>query len=272
MISDELFDVLAEENRRKMLDLLRQRPRSVSELVKAIGLSQPGVSKHLRIMREAGFVTVEQKGRQHIYHLRPNPLSVVDEWLEPYRAYWTQNFDAPEQKRKREEWHMLAVIMKREGGWTARFDRPMKHSLEKVWAVLTENDKLKQWMPNLEIIKLGSGGTIKFHMNDGTGSSFDIAITDYEAHSHLQYEWGDGSVRFELNEQPDGCLLVLKEFIPEVTDHTPKDLAGWHVCLDLFGRLLAGESTDFPMHEWEQWHAEYVERLKDVSADENEQE
>ncbi|MGE7765011.1 SRPBCC family protein [Peribacillus sp. NPDC096540] len=153
---------------------------------------------------------------------------------------------------------MLAVIEKGEGGIIARFERLLNHPVEKVWAAITENDKLEKWMSNLEIEELGKEGTIKFNMNDGSGSSFDIKIRDFQKHSVLEFEWGDGWVRFELSPQTDGCLLVLKESIPTLSAHTSKDLAGWHVCLEMLSTLLAGHYIDFPKGEWEKLHEKYI--------------
>lgn len=93
MITDQLFEVLAEPNRRQMLDLLRMRERSVGELVELMPLSQPGVSKHLRILREAGLVTLRKEAKQHLYRLSPLPLQAVDRWFEPYRQYWSNKLD-----------------------------------------------------------------------------------------------------------------------------------------------------------------------------------
>jgi uncharacterized protein YndB with AHSA1/START domain len=142
---------------------------------------------------------------------------------------------------------MLAVIEKVEGGNIARFDRPLNHPVEKVWAALTQNNKLEKWMPNLQVKDLRSGGIIKFNMNDGTGASFDIKIRDYKENEVVEYEWGDGWVRFELYPKQEGCLLVVKEIIRTINDHTSKDLAGWHVCLDVLSDLLRGHYyTEFP--------------------------
>lgn len=154
---------------------------------------------------------------------------------------------------------MLASIEKVEGGYIASFNRPLKHSVQKAWTALTQNDKLRIWMPNLEVKDLRDGGLITFNLNDGTSSTFDIKITDYVEHSVLQYEWGTGWVRFELSPTPDGCLLVLEEFIPAISDHTSKDLAGWHVCLDVLNDLLDGHlHSQFPQESWEKSHLEYT--------------
>ena len=91
------FDVLAEPSRRRILDLLLERPRSVGELVDGVGLSQPGTSKHLRVLREAGLVRAREEGRRRVYELRPEPLGDVMDWLEPYRRLWAGRLDALER-------------------------------------------------------------------------------------------------------------------------------------------------------------------------------
>ncbi|MGG0187873.1 SRPBCC family protein [Bacillus rhizoplanae] len=159
---------------------------------------------------------------------------------------------------------MLAVVEKFEDGYVATYNRPLHHSVEKVWATLTENGKLEKWMPNLQVVDFRKGGIIKFNMNDGTGKSIDISIIDFRELEYLQYEWGEGWVRFELFPKDDGCLLVLKEYIPTLSDHTSKDLAGWHVCLDMFSTLLDGQYMDFPKGEWEKWHEKYVRIIQQL--------
>lgn len=156
---------------------------------------------------------------------------------------------------------MLAVIEKVEGGYIARYDRPLKHSVEKVWSALTDDAKLAKWMRNLKAGDLRKGGTMKFDMMDGS-PYIDMEILDYEPFKVLEFAWGADRVRFELYPKPEGCLLVLKEFINEVTDHTPKDLAGWHVCLYLMSEMFEERYIDdFPMGEWEAWYSKYKEAL-----------
>jgi DNA-binding transcriptional ArsR family regulator len=91
------FDVLAEPTRRRILDLLRERPRLVGELVERLGLSQPGTSKHLRVLREAGLVSVRKDAQRRWYEVRAEPLAEIDAWLEPYRALWAGSLDALER-------------------------------------------------------------------------------------------------------------------------------------------------------------------------------
>lgn len=91
------YRALAEPHRRLILDLLRERTRSVGELVARLELSQPGVSKHLKVLRDAGLVHVAPNGKERLYALRPEPLAEVYAWLEPYRTYWSARLDALER-------------------------------------------------------------------------------------------------------------------------------------------------------------------------------
>ncbi|WP_433170375.1 ArsR/SmtB family transcription factor [Actinoallomurus sp. CA-150999] len=91
------FDVLAEPARRRILDLLLERPRLVGELTEQLGLTQPGTSKHLRVLREAGLVRARPEAQRRWYELRPEPLAEIDAWLAPYRRLWTESLDALER-------------------------------------------------------------------------------------------------------------------------------------------------------------------------------
>ncbi|RJQ73786.1 ArsR family transcriptional regulator [Pseudonocardiaceae bacterium YIM PH 21723] len=91
------FAVLAEPVRRRILDLLLERPRLVGELTLELGISQPGTSKHLAVLREAGLVTVRAEANRRWYELTPEPLAEIDDWLAPYRVRWRQAFDQLEQ-------------------------------------------------------------------------------------------------------------------------------------------------------------------------------
>jgi DNA-binding transcriptional ArsR family regulator len=87
------FEILAEPNRRRILDLLRVAERPVGELVDALAVSQPAVSKHLRVLRDAGLVEVRSDAQRRLYRVRAEPLRVMAEWLEPYRALWATHLD-----------------------------------------------------------------------------------------------------------------------------------------------------------------------------------
>ena len=96
-MSATALDVLADPSRRRILDLLREREHMVGELVGDLGLSQPGVSRHLRVLREAGLVDVRQDAQRRWYGLRPEPLAELDAWLAPYRRLWSGSLDALER-------------------------------------------------------------------------------------------------------------------------------------------------------------------------------
>ena len=88
------FDVVAEPNRRRILDLLCTEERSVSELVERLELSQPTVSKHLRVLRQARLVHSQVSAQRRLYRLSPLPLLELEAWLEPYRRFWNERLDA----------------------------------------------------------------------------------------------------------------------------------------------------------------------------------
>src|SRR5260221_9332775 len=88
-----IFEALADPTRRQILDLLRERPRLVGELVDLLECSQPGISKHLRVLREVGLVSVHQDAQRRWYTLRPEPLAEIDAWLATYRHLWEARLD-----------------------------------------------------------------------------------------------------------------------------------------------------------------------------------
>jgi DNA-binding transcriptional ArsR family regulator len=91
------FEVLAEPRRREILDLLRGGERLVGDLVDQLALTQPTVSKHLKVLRGAGLVDVRNDAQRRWYRLRPAPLAEIDEWLAPYRRMWTSSLDTLER-------------------------------------------------------------------------------------------------------------------------------------------------------------------------------
>jgi DNA-binding transcriptional ArsR family regulator len=92
-----MFDVLAEPTRRRILDQLLDRPRTVGDLVAALNINQPSVSKHLRVLRDAGVVQAHKDAQRRVYELRPEALAEVLAWVEPYRQLWSGRLDALER-------------------------------------------------------------------------------------------------------------------------------------------------------------------------------
>jgi DNA-binding transcriptional ArsR family regulator len=91
---DALFQALADESRRTILQVLRERPATAGELADALPIARPGTSRHLRVLREAGLVDVHPEGQRRIYKLRSGPLEELDTWLGDYRALWRNRLDA----------------------------------------------------------------------------------------------------------------------------------------------------------------------------------
>ncbi|OOZ99345.1 activator of Hsp90 ATPase 1 family protein [Bacillus cereus] len=145
---------------------------------------------------------------------------------------------------------MIAEIGKLTDGYIVEFERQFSYTIEEVWSVLTENSKLKKWMSNLQIESLKTNGVIKFDMMDG--SFINIDIIECQQNSVLEFTWDKDRVRFEIHKEENGTLLLLKEYIHVLTDHTPKDITGWHICLELFSAVLEGEEKEFSKDKWQQ--------------------
>lgn len=97
------FEVLSDPSRRRILDHLRSGERTAGDLGAGLSVSQPGVSRHLRILREAGLVTVRSEGQKRVYTLSPGPLAEIDAWLTPYRRLWAASLDRLEAHLDQEQ-------------------------------------------------------------------------------------------------------------------------------------------------------------------------
>jgi DNA-binding transcriptional ArsR family regulator len=94
---ESVFDIIAEPNRRAILSLLVGSEQSVGEIERQLGMAQPTVSKHLRVLREAGFVESTVDAQRRLYRLKPEPLQELDAWLAPFRRFWSAHVDALER-------------------------------------------------------------------------------------------------------------------------------------------------------------------------------
>lgn len=160
---------------------------------------------------------------------------------------------------------MRAEITQQAKGYKAVYERELAHGSDKVWGMLADNSRLKLWFDELRIAVPGEGGKLVFDMGDGNNE--DLAITDYEEGRVLAFEWWDDSVRFEV-EKGNGATSVLRliETIERITDQTAKDLAGWHVCLDVIEAILNDEKIDRDS-EWQHWHEEYKRLLDSMTVE-----
>ena len=100
---ESAFAVIAEPNRRAILSMLSSSERSVGELMHRLRLPQPSVSKHLKVLREGGFVESRVEAQRRVYRLNPKPLQEVDAWLAPFRRVWSKHLDALERHLERME-------------------------------------------------------------------------------------------------------------------------------------------------------------------------
>lgn len=151
----------------------------------------------------------------------------------------------------------IATLTKNETMIIAEYVNEYRQSPEKVWDSITNNEHFKKWMAHLEIVDLRKNGKMLFNYNDGSGKFEEMKITDYENQSVIEFEWGEDTVRFEVLPTDVGSKLIMKEFINHLTDHTPKDLAGWQVCLMHLSNVITDELIEIPDNEWEKWYEEY---------------
>jgi DNA-binding transcriptional ArsR family regulator len=100
---ESAFQIIAEPNRRAILSLLATSEQSVGDIERQLGMTQPTVSKHLRVLREAGFVESRTDAQWRLYRLRPEPLMELDDWLAPFRRFWSRHVDALEKHLDRME-------------------------------------------------------------------------------------------------------------------------------------------------------------------------
>ncbi|MDM5331045.1 SRPBCC family protein [Neobacillus sp. CF12] len=157
---------------------------------------------------------------------------------------------------------MIARIEIVNNNYLAIYERNLSHPVEEVWSYLTDNEKLPKWFSELRVDELREGGVIKFDMGDGT---FDeLTILDLKLNSILEFSWWADAVRFELSPESGGSSLRLIEKIHTITEHTPRDLAGWHVCLDVIEALLDDRSIE-RKEEWKYWYEKYVKEIEKVT-------
>lgn len=113
MVMESVFEVIAEPNRRAILSLLAGSQQSVGEIERRLRMPQPSVSKHLRVLREAGFVEATVAAQRRLYRLKPEPLQELDAWLAPFRSLWSAHVDALERHLERMEQSAATTKAKR---------------------------------------------------------------------------------------------------------------------------------------------------------------
>ena len=161
---DAVLHALADESRRTVLEILRDHPASAGELAEALPIARPGVSRHLRVLREAGLVDVRQEAQRRIYSLRPEALVEVDEWLAEYRALWQNRLDAlhTEIARGKKATTMNIIGTMRaldETRGAVRVEDVYDTDIDDLWQACTTPERLARWIAEVSG-DLRVGGTI----------------------------------------------------------------------------------------------------------------
>ena len=153
---------------------------------------------------------------------------------------------------------MIADIKKDIDGYLVKWERKTNKPVEAVWAMLTDNNELEKWFEELRAGDLRKGGFMNFYIPDVMDEK--LKIVDFKPNSVLEFDWFGDVIRFELYPENNGCAFILLEKVKTITEQTKKDLAGWHVCLDVIIALLEGETFQRD-DAWKHWHEKYTEKL-----------
>ena len=158
---------------------------------------------------------------------------------------------------------MIAKIERFENGYLVRYERQLNHAVEAAWVMLTENEQLTRWFKELSVGELREGGFMRFSMPEVIEQ--ELEISELIPLSLLEFDWFGDVIRFELYPNDDGCVLILKEKLNSITEQTKKDVAGWHVCLDVIQALLDGNPIQRD-EEWKKWYEKYAEKIDGLTS------
>ena len=288
---ESVFEIIAEPNRRAILSLLVSSQQSVGEIERQLRMPQPTVSKHLRVLREAGFVESTVDAQRRLYRLKPEPLQEVDAWLAPFRRFWSAHVDALERhldrmdqsktnEKEDKEKKMTdrdqytpgpasgAQVRKDGEKWTLILVRELRHSPEKVWQALTDPAHLREWAPFEADGSLGTAGaTVKLTtVGAPTPHVTETTVTRADAPKVLEYNWGGNDIRWELEAFGGGTRLTLWHNIDR--RFISMGAAGWHICFDVLDRLLSGTPIGrivggdaMKFGGWQRLNAEYAKQF-----------
>ena len=157
---------------------------------------------------------------------------------------------------------MRAEILKNDNRYIATSTRLFYQPVSRVWAMLTEDEHLQKWFAELKVGDLREGGFISFTM--GEGYTERLTINRYNAPSILAFDWFGDEVQFSIEPIHEGSRLTFTQKFESVNEQRIKDLAGWHVCLDVIEALLSGKSDFDRTEEWKKWYVEYEELVKSM--------
>ncbi|MER2089002.1 MAG: SRPBCC domain-containing protein [Sporosarcina sp.] len=158
---------------------------------------------------------------------------------------------------------MIAEIKRIDSGYQARFERQLTHTVDAVWSMLTDNKQLKRWFEELRVGELREGGFMQFNVPEVIYQ--ELEISELKPLSVLEFDWFGDVIRFELYPNESGCELIVTEKISSITEQTKKDIAGWHVCLDVIEALL-DEKTIPRDDEWRKWYERYAREIDELTG------
>ena len=286
---ESVFEIIAEPNRRAILSLLVSSQQSVGEIERQLRMPQPTVSKHLRVLREAGFVESTVDAQRRLYRLKPEPLQEVDAWLAPFRRFWSAHVDALERhldrmdqstpkkrtrRRKmtnREQYSpgpaSGAHVRKDGEKWTLILVRELRQPPAKVWKALTDPVHLSEWAPFDADRNLAAVGPVKLStVGTPTPQVSETTVKRAEAPKLLEYSWGGSDLRWELEPLGSGTRLTLWHNIDR--RFIAWGAAGWHICFDVLERLLADApigriagADAMKFGGWQRLNAEYAKQF-----------
>jgi DNA-binding transcriptional ArsR family regulator/uncharacterized protein YndB with AHSA1/START domain len=259
-----LFDVLAEPTRRRILDEVRERERSVGELVERLGISQPRVSKHLAVLRAAGLVDVRQDAQRRLYRVRPGSLAELDAWLEPYRRFLVERPDPPAATLVERPEPPDGTLEEAEGQYALRFERDLPYPVERVWDAITRPGQIALWwLPfDAEIeLELEPGGRYVMRWTEpdpGTMSWTVLRVEPLRLFVHT-HEEPESVVRWALQAHADGCRMILTQTGKSGPQAVERHyLSGLHMSLERLELALEGRPSPWLWSRFEQHRARYV--------------
>ena len=170
---EAVLRALADESWRTLLEALAGGPANAGELAALLPIARPGVSRHLRVLREAGLVDVRQESQRRVYRLRPEPLTEIDEWLSRYRGLWEQRLDALHTERSPRKTRtkgspmtsnaggrILGSLRSVDGKGVVRMEERYDTDIDDLWSALTDPRRLARWIGEVEG-DLRPGGEIR---------------------------------------------------------------------------------------------------------------
>ena len=215
---------------------------SSASLPKSIGLTQPLTSKHLEVLRDAGFVTRPGGGPRRWYSLRVEPLVELDDWLTPYRWMWESHLDRARRPPRRDAGRRpnhdegdtrcpLTSSSHSTGRPTVRVERRYPHPIDKVWRAVTTPEHLGQWFPSPVEVDLRPGGAMTLQRVRGKARARPERSRRSTHRDWLTFTWGTDRLTFELTPDGDGTTFALTHSFDDRSG-APSFATGWEVCLD----------------------------------------